>query len=64
MISALPDVNVLTNEEHKFMVVDSDGLRYRLHKQEIESIRKQTADSGLVSLKSCLTPDTSGDGTG
>ncbi|XP_071371527.1 protein phosphatase 1G-like isoform X2 [Centroberyx affinis] len=77
MISALPDVKVLTlNEEHDFMVIACDGIWNVLSSQEVVdfiSERIKPDHSGkarpLTSiveelLDHCLAPDTSGDGTG
>uniref|UniRef100_A0A673HC37 protein-serine/threonine phosphatase n=1 Tax=Sinocyclocheilus rhinocerous TaxID=307959 RepID=A0A673HC37_9TELE len=51
MISALPDVKVLTlNEDHEFMVIACDGICV------LQVVN--------VLLDHCLAPDTSGDGTG
>ncbi|CAN9506963.1 unnamed protein product [Ophioblennius macclurei] len=77
MISAMPDVKVLTlNEEHDFMVIACDGIWNVLSSQEVVdfiSDRIKPDQSGKVRLLSsiveelldhCLAPDTSGDGTG
>uniref|UniRef100_A0A674MP52 protein-serine/threonine phosphatase n=1 Tax=Takifugu rubripes TaxID=31033 RepID=A0A674MP52_TAKRU len=77
MISAMPDVKVLTlNEDHDFMVIACDGIWNVLSSQEVVdfiSERIKPNESGHVrSLSSiieelldhCLAPDTSGDGTG
>ncbi|XP_076582121.1 protein phosphatase 1G [Chaetodon auriga] len=77
MISAMPDVKVLTlNEDHDFMVIACDGIWNVLSSQEVVdfiSERIKPDQSGNVrSLSSiveelldhCLAPDTSGDGTG
>ncbi|KAM4602991.1 protein phosphatase 1G [Polymixia lowei] len=77
MISALPDVKVLTlNEDHDFMVIACDGIWNVLSSQEVVdfiSERIKPDQSGkarpLTSiveelLDHCLAPDTSGDGTG
>uniref|UniRef100_A0A3B5M3Q9 Protein phosphatase 1G n=1 Tax=Xiphophorus couchianus TaxID=32473 RepID=A0A3B5M3Q9_9TELE len=77
MISAMPDVKVLTlNEEHDFMVIACDGIWNVLSSQEVvdfisERIKpdqdgKTRALSSIVEelLDHCLAPDTSGDGTG
>uniref|UniRef100_A0A3B3VNH2 Protein phosphatase 1G n=1 Tax=Poecilia latipinna TaxID=48699 RepID=A0A3B3VNH2_9TELE len=77
MISAMPDVKVLTlNEDHDFMVIACDGIWNVLSSQEVvdfisERIKpdqdgKTRALSAIVEelLDHCLAPDTSGDGTG
>uniref|UniRef100_A0A8C6V556 Protein phosphatase 1G n=1 Tax=Neogobius melanostomus TaxID=47308 RepID=A0A8C6V556_9GOBI len=77
MISAMPDVKVLTlNEEHDFMVIACDGIWNVLSSQEVvdfvsERIKpdqngKTRSLSTIVEelLDHCLAPDTSGDGTG
>uniref|UniRef100_A0AAX7TYN5 protein-serine/threonine phosphatase n=1 Tax=Astatotilapia calliptera TaxID=8154 RepID=A0AAX7TYN5_ASTCA len=77
MISAMPDVKVLTlNEDHDFMVIACDGIWNVLSSQEVvdfisEKIKpdqngKTRALSSIVEelLDHCLAPDTSGDGTG
>ncbi|CAJ1048881.1 protein phosphatase 1G [Xyrichtys novacula] len=77
MISAMPDVKVLTlNEDHDFMVIACDGIWNVLSSQEVvdfisERIKpdqsgKVKALSSIVEelLDHCLAPDTSGDGTG
>ncbi|CAI5645777.1 unnamed protein product [Oreochromis niloticus] len=77
MISAMPDVKVLTlNEDHDFMVIACDGIWNVLSSQEVvdfisERIKpdqngKTRALSLIVEelLDHCLAPDTSGDGTG
>ncbi|XP_075057090.1 protein phosphatase 1G [Mixophyes fleayi] len=77
MISALPDIKVLTlNEEHEFMVIACDGIWNVMSSQEvvdfIQEKIKQEPSGEPVSLSSiveelldqCLAPDTSGDGTG
>uniref|UniRef100_A0AAY4E4V7 Protein phosphatase 1G n=1 Tax=Denticeps clupeoides TaxID=299321 RepID=A0AAY4E4V7_9TELE len=76
MISALPDVKVLTlNEEHDFMVLACDGIWNVMSSQEVidfVSERMKPKDGEARSLSSiveelldhCLAPDTSGDGTG
>ncbi|MED6289239.1 Protein phosphatase 1G [Characodon lateralis] len=77
MISAMPDVKVLTlNEDHDFMVIACDGIWNVLSSQEVvdfiaERIKpdldgKIRALSSIVEelLDHCLAPDTSGDGTG
>ncbi|XP_074523188.1 protein phosphatase 1G isoform X2 [Halichoeres trimaculatus] len=77
MISAMPDVKVLTlNEDHDFMVIACDGIWNVLSSQEVvdfisERIKpdqsgKVRALSSIVEelLDHCLAPDTSGDGTG
>uniref|UniRef100_A0A8C5H2N4 Protein phosphatase 1G n=1 Tax=Gouania willdenowi TaxID=441366 RepID=A0A8C5H2N4_GOUWI len=77
MISAMPDVKVLTlNEDHDFMVIACDGIWNVLSSQEVvdfisERIKpdqngKAKPLSSIVEelLDHCLAPDTSGDGTG
>ncbi|XP_024151742.1 protein phosphatase 1G isoform X2 [Oryzias melastigma] len=77
MISAMPDVKVLTlNEDHDFMVIACDGIWNVLSSQEVVdfiSERLKPDESGesrplssIVEelLDHCLAPDTSGDGTG
>uniref|UniRef100_A0A7N5ZYI0 Protein phosphatase 1G n=1 Tax=Anabas testudineus TaxID=64144 RepID=A0A7N5ZYI0_ANATE len=77
MISAMPDVKVLTlNEDHDFMVIACDGIWNVLSSQEVvdfitERIKpdqsgKVRALSSIVEelLDHCLAPNTSGDGTG
>ncbi|XP_067092390.1 protein phosphatase 1G [Osmerus mordax] len=77
MISAMPDVKVLTlNEENDFMVIACDGIWNVLSSQEVVdfvSQRIKPNDKGVVRplssiveelLDHCLAPDTSGDGTG
>ncbi|XP_068176932.1 protein phosphatase 1G isoform X2 [Antennarius striatus] len=77
MITAMPDVKVLTlNEDHDFMVIACDGIWNVLSSQEVVdfvSERIKPDQSGNIrSLSSivdelldhCLAPDTSGDGTG
>lgn len=77
MISAMPDVKILTlNEEHDFMVIACDGIWNVLSSQEVvdfvsERIKpdqngKTRSLSSIVEelLDHCLAPDTSGDGTG
>ncbi|XP_069089676.1 protein phosphatase 1G [Pleurodeles waltl] len=78
MISALPDIKVLTlNEEHNFMVIACDGIWNVMSSQEVVdfihekiSEKDETGDlrplSSIVEelLDQCLAPDTSGDGTG
>ncbi|MBN3309311.1 PPM1G phosphatase, partial [Amia calva] len=77
MISALPDVKVLTlNEEHDFMVIACDGIWNVMSSQEVidfVSERMKASEgrdpqplSSIVEelLDHCLAPDTSGDGTG
>lgn len=77
MISAMPDVKVLTlNEEHDFMVIACDGIWNVLSSQEVvdfisERIKPDQSGkarplSSIVDelLDHCLAPDTSGDGTG
>uniref|UniRef100_K7GGQ7 protein-serine/threonine phosphatase n=1 Tax=Pelodiscus sinensis TaxID=13735 RepID=K7GGQ7_PELSI len=78
MISALPDIKVLTiNEEHDFMVIACDGIWNVMSSQEvvdfIQAKITQKDDNGDLRplssiveelLDQCLAPDTSGDGTG
>ncbi|OCT81616.1 protein phosphatase 1G [Xenopus laevis] len=78
MISALPDVKVLTlGEEHEFMVIACDGIWNVMSSQEVVDFVHERRESQLqkgetLSLSSiveelldqCLAPDTSGDGTG
>uniref|UniRef100_A0A8D3D842 Protein phosphatase 1G n=1 Tax=Scophthalmus maximus TaxID=52904 RepID=A0A8D3D842_SCOMX len=77
MISAMPDVKVLTlNGDHDFMVIACDGIWNVLSSQEVVdfiSERIKPDQSGKVRPLSsiveelvdhCLAPDTSGDGTG
>ncbi|XP_026858347.2 protein phosphatase 1G [Electrophorus electricus] len=76
MISALPDVKVLTlNEEHEFMVVACDGIWNVMSSQEVvdfvnERLKADSGENRTLSsiieelLDHCLAPDTSGDGTG
>lgn len=77
MISALPDIKVLTlNEEHDFMVIACDGIWNVLSSQEVvdfvsermkpDQNGKTRSLSSIVEelLDHCLAPDTSGDGTG
>ncbi|XP_066535962.1 protein phosphatase 1G [Hoplias malabaricus] len=76
MISALPDVKVLTlNEEHEFMVVACDGIWNVMSSQEVvdfvnERLKHEGCEAKPLSaiieelLDHCLAPDTSGDGTG
>ncbi|XP_040282797.1 protein phosphatase 1G isoform X2 [Bufo bufo] len=78
MISALPDIKVLTlNEEHEFMVIACDGIWNVMSSQEVvdfihERISQHDESGEPVNLSSiveelldqCLAPDTSGDGTG
>lgn len=77
MISAMPDVKVLTlNEDHDFMVIACDGIWNVLSSQEVvdfisERIKpdqngKARVLSSIVEelLDHCLAPDTTGDGTG
>ncbi|XP_029354280.1 protein phosphatase 1G [Echeneis naucrates] len=77
MISAMPDVKVLTlNEDHDFMVIACDGIWNVLSSQEVvdfisERIKPdQTGSARSLSsiveelVDHCLAPDTSGDGTG
>ncbi|XP_061600761.1 protein phosphatase 1G [Cololabis saira] len=77
MISAMPDVKVLTlNGDHDFMVIACDGIWNVLSSQEVVdfiSERLKPDQNGKVRplssvveelLEHCLAPDTSGDGTG
>ncbi|KAF7710697.1 protein phosphatase 1G [Silurus meridionalis] len=76
MISALPDVKVLTlNEDHEFMVVACDGIWNVMSSQEVvdfvsERLKAEGNKAKPLSaaieelLDHCLAPDTSGDGTG
>ncbi|XP_077420446.1 protein phosphatase 1G isoform X2 [Vanacampus margaritifer] len=77
MISAMPDVKVLTlNDDHDFMVIACDGIWNVLSSQEVvDFISKRIKPdqsggarplSSIVEelLDHCLAPDTSGDGTG
>ncbi|XP_034043401.1 protein phosphatase 1G isoform X2 [Thalassophryne amazonica] len=77
MISAMPDVKVLTlNEDHDFMVIACDGIWNVLSSQEVvdfitERVKPDHSStarplSSIVEelLDHCLAPDTSGDGTG
>ncbi|XP_027706297.1 protein phosphatase 1G isoform X1 [Vombatus ursinus] len=78
MISALPDIKVLTlNEDHDFMVIACDGIWNVMSSQEVVdfiqakiSQRDENGELRLLSsiveelLDQCLAPDTSGDGTG
>ncbi|CAI9604524.1 unnamed protein product [Staurois parvus] len=72
MISALPDIKVLTlNEEHNFMVIACDGIWNVMSSQEVvdfihDKIKQEPAGDPvcLQLLDQCLAPDTSGDGTG
>ncbi|XP_042302894.1 protein phosphatase 1G [Sceloporus undulatus] len=78
MISALPDIKVLTiNDDHDFMVIACDGIWNVMSSQEvvdfIQSKIAQKGEDGELRLLSsiveelldrCLAPDTSGDGTG
>ncbi|XP_029000616.1 protein phosphatase 1G isoform X2 [Betta splendens] len=77
MISAMPDVKVLTlNEDHDFMVIACDGIWNVLSSQEVVdfiSERMKPDQSGKIRalssiveelLDHCLAPNTSGDGTG
>ncbi|XP_076011762.1 protein phosphatase 1G isoform X2 [Genypterus blacodes] len=77
MISAMPDVKVLTlNEDNDFMVIACDGIWNVLSSQEVVdfiSERMKPDQSGKIRplssivqelLDHCLAPDTSGDGTG
>ncbi|XP_066036307.1 protein phosphatase 1G isoform X1 [Chamaea fasciata] len=78
MISALPDIKVLTiNDDHDFMVIACDGIWNVMSSQEvvdfIQSKITQKDENGVLRplssiveelLDQCLAPDTSGDGTG
>ncbi|KAL6033541.1 hypothetical protein STEG23_027415 [Scotinomys teguina] len=78
MISALPDIKVLTfTVDHEFMVIACDGNWNVMSSQEvvdfIQSKSSQRDENGELRLLSsiveelldqCLAPDTSGDGTG
>ncbi|XP_056617551.1 protein phosphatase 1G [Triplophysa dalaica] len=76
MISALPDVKVLTfNEDHEFMVIACDGIWNVMSSQEVVDFvtERLKTDAGkdrpltaIIEelLDHCLAPDTSGDGTG
>uniref|UniRef100_A0A2K6MLF7 protein-serine/threonine phosphatase n=2 Tax=Rhinopithecus TaxID=542827 RepID=A0A2K6MLF7_RHIBE len=78
MISALPDIKVLTlTDDHEFMVIACDGIWNVMSSQEvvdfIQSKISQRDENGELRLLSsiveelldqCLAPDTSGDGTG
>ncbi|KAJ8393267.1 hypothetical protein AAFF_G00063390 [Aldrovandia affinis] len=77
MISALPDIKVLTlNKEHDFMVIACDGIWNVMSSQEVvdfvsQRIKPNVRGDVLVLstiveelLDHCLAPDTSGDGTG
>lgn len=76
MISALPDVKVLTlNEDHEFMVIACDGIWNVMSSQEVvdfvnERMKTEAGKNRPLSaiieelLDHCLAPDTSGDGTG
>ncbi|XP_039594215.1 protein phosphatase 1G [Polypterus senegalus] len=76
MISALPDVKVLTlTDTHDFMVIACDGIWNVMSSQEVVDFiserllkekKKETSLSSIVEelLDQCLAPDTSGDGTG
>lgn len=76
MISALPDVKVLTlNEDHEFMVIACDGIWNVMSSQEVidfvsERMKTESGKNNPLSaiidelLDHCLAPDTSGDGTG
>ncbi|CAL8243492.1 unnamed protein product [Lota lota] len=77
MISAMPDVKVLTlHDDHDFMVIACDGIWNVLSSQEVvdfvsERIKPDQAGkvrplSAIVEelLGQCLAPDTTGDGTG
>lgn len=76
MISALPDIKVLTlNEDHDFMVIACDGIWNVMSSQEVvdfvnERLKTDAGKNKPLSaiieelLDHCLAPDTSGDGTG
>ncbi|XP_014465317.2 protein phosphatase 1G [Alligator mississippiensis] len=78
MISALPDIKVLTiNDDHDFMVIACDGIWNVMSSQEVvdfvQSKITQKDENGVLRplsaiveelLDQCLAPDTSGDGTG
>lgn len=76
MISALPDIKVLTlNEDHEFMVIACDGIWNVMSSQEVvdfvsERLKTNAGKNKPLSaiieelLDHCLAPDTSGDGTG
>ncbi|XP_028676149.1 protein phosphatase 1G [Erpetoichthys calabaricus] len=76
MISALPDLKVLTlTDTHDFMVIACDGIWNVMSSQEVVDFiserllkekKKETSLSSIVEelLDQCLAPDTSGDGTG
>lgn len=76
MISALPDVKVMTlNDDHEFMVVACDGIWNVMSSQEVvdfvnERLKAEEKESRQLSaiveelLDHCLAPDTCGDGTG
>lgn len=78
MISALPDIKVLTiNDDHDFMVIACDGIWNVMSSQQVvnfvqSKITQKTESGEPRSLSSiveelldrCLAPDTSGDGTG
>uniref|UniRef100_A0A8C1SZ54 Protein phosphatase 1G n=1 Tax=Cyprinus carpio TaxID=7962 RepID=A0A8C1SZ54_CYPCA len=76
MISALPDVKVLTlSEDHEFMVIACDGIWNVMSSQEVvdfvnERLKTEAGKNRPLSaiieelLDHCLAPDTSGDGTG
>nr|BAK62807.1 protein phosphatase 2C isoform gamma [Pan troglodytes] len=78
MISALPDIKVLTlTDDYEFMVIACDGIWNVMSSQEvvdfIQSKISQRDENGELRLLSsiveelldqCLAPDTSGDGTG
>ncbi|XP_053315409.1 protein phosphatase 1G [Spea bombifrons] len=78
MISALPDIKVLTlNDDHNFMVIACDGIWNVMSSQEVVDFIQERIDrpakngepvvlSSIVEelLDQCLAPDTSGDGTG
>ncbi|XP_077345491.1 protein phosphatase 1G isoform X2 [Lithobates pipiens] len=78
MISALPDLKVLTlNEDNDFMVIACDGIWNVMSSQEVvdfvhDKLKQQEQSGDPVCLSSiveelldqCLAPDTSGDGTG
>ncbi|KAM6432736.1 protein phosphatase 1G [Rhynochetos jubatus] len=78
MISALPDIKVLTiNDDHDFMVIACDGIWNVMSSQEVVDFIQgkitQEDENGVPRplssiveelLDQCLAPDTSGDGTG
>uniref|UniRef100_A0A2I3GF09 protein-serine/threonine phosphatase n=1 Tax=Nomascus leucogenys TaxID=61853 RepID=A0A2I3GF09_NOMLE len=78
MISALPDIKVLTlTDDHEFMVIACDGIWNVMSSQEVVDFiqskigqRDENGELRLLSsiveelLDQCLAPDTSGDGTG